>query len=143
MKQDFGKIGTLDTIVRHTLGKKGEEVDTEKVCLPQIRKMDEYGRIAVLVDGNDDYFYYYQLDEERVVRVTEDGIAQINPYWDIDVLTEDLEWLMKDRGYHIEYMDDDIVDYYLENKDNFDEFVTDKKLLQRIKFELKKYKEEK
>lgn len=40
-------------------------------------------------------------------------------------------------------MDDDIVDYYLENKDNFDEFVTDKKLLQRIKFELKKYKEEK
>ena len=105
--------------------------------------MDDLGRIAVLIDGNDDYFYYYQLTEERVVRVTEDGIAQINPYWDIDVLTEDLEWLMKDRGYHIEYMDDDIVDYYLENKDNFDEFVTDKKLLQRIKFELKKYKEEK
>lgn len=105
--------------------------------------MDEFGRIAVLVDGNDDHFYYYQLDEERVVRVTEDGVAEINPYWDIDVLTEDLEWLMKDRGYYIEYMDDDIVDYYLENKDNFDEIVTDEKLLQRIKCELKKYKEEK
>lgn len=96
--------------------------------------MDDLGRIAVLIDGNDDYFYYYQLTEERVVRVTEDGVAVFNAYWEEDVLTEDLEWLMKERGFEIEYMDDYIVDLYL-NDDEFEERFSNKVIK-----ELKRYR---
>lgn len=76
--------------------------------------MNEFGQIAVLVDSNNDYFYYYQLDEERVVRITEDGVARINAYWDIDILTEDMLYLADDRDFTIEYLDDGVLTYFLE-----------------------------
>lgn len=79
--------------------------------------MNEFGQLAVLIDGNDDYFYYYQLDEERLVRVTEDGEARINAYWDGDILTEDMIWLTINRGVEIEYMDADLVEVYLSDPD--------------------------
>ena len=105
--------------------------------------MDNYGRIAVLVDSNDDYFYYYQLDEERVVRITEDGVAKINAYWDIDVLTDDLDWIMKERGFEVEYMDDDLLDFYINDEDLISDTFNDIEIFKKVVDELKKYKETK
>lgn len=84
--------------------------------------MDAYGRITVLLDGNDDYFYYYQLNDEQVFRACEDGEMAMNPTWDVDILIEDLDYLARTRGFDIEYMDDTIIKYLREEEDYFETY---------------------
>lgn len=74
--------------------------------------MDELGRIAILVDREGNYHKYYMLNDEEVFKTDGESI-QKNPYWDIDILSEDLE-----SDYKIYYLDCDIARSYLQEKED-------------------------
>lgn len=59
--------------------------------------MDNLGRIAILEDENNTY-YYYQLTEEKIIRVTDnlkstfhDFRVDSNATWTTSILEDDLE----------------------------------------------------
>jgi len=74
--------------------------------------MNEYGQQAIL-STHDHIYYYYQLDYETSFRIDDEGETASNPYYEYDILTQDLMEADKD----IEYIAPLILEYLLHDDD--------------------------
>lgn len=86
--------------------------DRQQEAENNLTSMDCYGRIAVLSD-NDNIYYYYSTEDGEVLRVSDGDEAKKNASWDMDILSEDL---MKDDT-QIDFLCDDIVDFILTDQE--------------------------
>lgn len=97
-----------------------------------MERMNENGQIAILSNSEKTYYYYYF--DESVIRVSDDYEIAYAPYWEYEILYDDLS----DDDMDIEYLSDELIDFYLCEAD-----LDDRDEISAVRENIRKYIESK
>lgn len=86
-----------------------------EMIIENLEMMNEDGQIAILTNGDHDYYYY--IFKELVIRVDDElRSLHANPEFEYDILTEDLQKMdiiyLSDRMVHLYLTEDDFDDCF-------------------------------